>query len=140
MREWWNWNTRRTLNPVPIKGLRVRLPPLAPPNQKEIIMEDGIITFNSQIAQSLGFTRDKFSGDSYLWKIGNSIYISNIESKEKGKGYLRSLFESIEANNLAVKVPTPLRRMQEILQKNNFVPIVDDNMECEVWGRPLERK
>ena len=51
---------------------------------------DGIIPMDCELAKELGFTSDKFESFSYLWKQGEYILISMIESKEKNKGYLKT--------------------------------------------------
>lgn len=98
-------------------------------------IEDGIIKPGSPAGDFLGLTKERFSGDSYLWKSGKYVWVSNIESKIKGVGYLRNLFETIEANKYQIVVPTPMRRMQEILEKNGFGPFRDSHTGCEVWLR-----
>lgn len=96
-------------------------------------IKEGMIRINSEAAKEFGFTTELFSGDSYLWKAGDTIIVSNIEAKIKGKGALRSLFEKIEEKNFTIAVPTPMRRMQEILVKNGFRPTVDEEDGCTLW-------
>jgi hypothetical protein len=99
-------------------------------------MEDGIIEVDSQFGKELGFTYDQFTRTSYLWKSGQTIYISAIEACERGKGNLRRLFQAIEAKGLTIKVPTPFRRMEEILRKQGFKHTVEDGPDMpgvEVW-------
>lgn len=81
-----------------------------------IELSDGPILLDSDRAQSLGFTSDKFDG--YLWKIQDAILISFIVSKQRGN--FRQLVQRIHQLGLTVKVPTPLGRMQEILLKNGY--------------------
>ena len=45
-------------------------------------MIDGIINLDTERGRELGFTRDRYGG--YLWKTGDSIIISFIESKQRG--------------------------------------------------------
>ena len=84
-------------------------------------IKDGIIRVDSQLGQELGFTKDKFSPDSYLWKDGDRIIISLIFSIKEGEGYLSELFDTIESMGYRVAVPTPLARMQAILINKGFV-------------------
>ena len=83
-------------------------------------MKDGIINIGTPAADALGFTSDKFHEDSYLWKKGDSIYISFIESVSPGKGDFRGLVEKIRSLGLTVKIPTPFSRMEEICRKNGY--------------------
>lgn len=101
-------------------------------------MADGIIRVNSGFGEKIGFTSDKFSPDSYLWRVGERITISFIISKHEGKGNLSALFNNIESIGLRIAVPTPFARMQAILEKKGFVMhLKDTDMgECEVWEKP----
>ena len=94
---------------------------------------EGIILLGTPAAQELGFTQDHFSEDSYLWRIGDSIMISNIECKTPGNGHFRRLLETIESKKFTIKVPTPMRRMQEILDKNGFYHSIDPEQGFQVW-------
>ena len=82
-------------------------------------MKDGKIGINSEFGKEIGFTDDKFSG--WLWKKGNYIYVSFIESKQEGKGNLSKLFNSIQAKGFGIKVPTPFSRMESIIKRKSFV-------------------
>ena len=83
-------------------------------------MKDGIINIGTKDADSLGFTEDKFTMDSYLWKDKDCIYISFIASVSPGKGDFRRLVAKIHSLGLTVKIPTPLSRMDEICRKNGY--------------------
>lgn len=97
----------------------------------------GIITLNSQFAKSIGFTNDKFTSASYLWKTNNTITISFIESINKRKGYLNGLFNKIKVLNYKIAVPTPLGIMVNILKKKGFEQtfVWDDKFKdnVELW-------
>jgi len=80
--------------------------------------KDGIIKLDSELGRELGFTSDKFEG--WLWKNGNDIWISFIESKHKGRGDLSRLFETILEKGYTIKVPTPVDKMKLILIKKGF--------------------
>jgi hypothetical protein len=95
-------------------------------------IQDGIIKINSPAAKEFGFTTEHFTGDSYLWKMEDAIFVSLIESKTPGNGSLRTLFETIEKKNFTIVVPTPMRRMYEILVKNGFQPTRSED-GCELW-------
>jgi len=77
---------------------------------------DGIIELDTKRGNLLGFTSDRFDG--YLWKSGDAVLVSFIVSKKRGN--FRELVRRIHALGLAVKVPTPLGRMQDILIKNGY--------------------
>lgn len=77
---------------------------------------DGKIELDTERARRLGFTKKKYDG--YLWKTGNAIIISFIESKKRGN--FRELVRRIHELGLTVKVPTPLGRMMEIVRKNGY--------------------
>ena len=84
-------------------------------------MIDGIINLDTDFAKEIGFTSDRFmAGISYLWKSGNRIIISAIESKQEGKGYFRNLLENIEKRGYEIAVPTPFARMKDICLRNGF--------------------
>lgn len=92
-------------------------------------MKDGLIEIGSEKANELGFSRKLFEG--YLWKIGDIIYISFIVSRRQNEGNLSMLFAKIEERGFRVAVPTPLGKMQSILQKKGFLPTHEG--EHEVW-------
>ena len=100
------------------------------------VQADGIIKIDSPLGQELGFTSDKFSADSYLWKDGDRIIISMIFSLKEGKGALSGLFDVIESEGYKIAVPTPLGKMQSILMKKGFV--WHQEGECEVWEKRKE--
>ncbi len=100
---------------------------------------DGIIELNSPFATELGFVKGKFFG--YLWKDGDRITISFIESLHPGKGNLRALFDKIESLGFAIAVPTPSVRMRAICERRGMVPVMEfdpqfeDNVELMVSPR-----
>lgn len=95
-------------------------------------LSDGIILLGSESAQILGFTSDKFGG--YLWKDGNAIIISLITSHVKGN--FKSLIERIRSLGFAVKIPTPLGRMEQIVIKNGYrheIEISELGLFVDMW-------
>jgi len=96
---------------------------------------DGIIQIDSKQAKEFGFTSDKFSKDSYLWKEGKNIYISLIFSNKPGNGDFSKLLKSIWAGGCTVKVPTPFSHMKTILRYFYFTKTFEETEmgECEVW-------
>jgi hypothetical protein len=104
-------------------------------------MRDGIINLDTARGRELGFTSDRFDG--WLWKRGDAIVVSFIESYERGN--FRELVERILAMGLTVKIPTPLGRMQQIVEMcgyehtREFSPEFGENVD--VWVlRPEPRK
>lgn len=98
-------------------------------------MQDGVIALGTPEANELGFTADKFDADSYLYKDGDSIYISLIKSIEERKGYLKSLVDAIRNKGFRVKIPTPLGRMVAIVEKNGYVLTMEpfEDYRAQVW-------
>ena len=95
---------------------------------------DGPITIDSPRGESIQFTSDRFSSDSYLWVRGEAVYVSFMESKARGN--FRTLVEAILAAGMTVKVPTPLGRMEQIVQKCGYEFAVEDDHDIgpvEVW-------
>jgi hypothetical protein len=96
---------------------------------------DGMIGIGSEAAGRLGFTADKFCG--WLWKTGDAIYVSFVVSRQPGQGNFSALVDSILSNGCAVKVPTPLGKMRDILQHKGFSPSMEFDDELgeavEVW-------
>jgi len=98
-------------------------------------MTDGIIILNSDRGKEFGFTSDKFGG--WLWKTGDEILISFIESYKQGKGNLRALFDKIVEKGYGIVVPTPFARMEMICKKYGMEYEVRDDklmgpVECYV--------
>ncbi len=95
-------------------------------------MENGIIILDSDRGKEFGFTSDKFNG--WLWKAGNEISISFIESREQGKGNLKTLFDKIIEMGFTICVPTPFARMEMICKKYGMKKIIRQD---EMFG-PVE--
>lgn len=96
-------------------------------------MKDGII--NPSKNNPFGFTAELFDG--YLCKLGDDIFISLIESREPRKGNFRRLCESIMSQGFILKIPTPLGRMQEIVEKNGYTHTLEFSVgmqsDVDVW-------
>lgn len=95
----------------------------------------GIIDLDTDFAKQIGFTSDKFDG--YLWREDKYIMISLIISKHKGSGHLSELFKKIHSLNYGIKVPTPMPKMEAILQKYGFHKTCEydgfNKCDVEVW-------
>jgi len=102
-------------------------------------MNDGIIAVDSNYGKEFGFTRDKFTRDSYLWKLGDRIMVSFIISRHPGQGHLSELFAAIEEKGFRVAVPTPSAHMRRILKRKGFVPHMEtgDLGLVEIWEKSL---
>ena len=99
-----------------------------------LALADGIIQPDSARGELFGFTHDKFFG--WLWKDGDTISISCIESLDPGKGNFRQLVSRIREMGFKVEIPTPLGRMEQIVEKNGYAKSlkVDSIMgKVEVW-------
>lgn len=82
-------------------------------------MIDHKIELDSPFAQKIGFTSGKFFG--WLWRKGNVIYISFIESKHESQGNFRELIKNINDKGFTIKVPTPFPKMEEICKRLGFI-------------------
>lgn len=79
---------------------------------------DYYVPLGSKLANKLGFTIEKYSG--YLWKAGNWIYISLIETRKEHQGYLRNLFDNIHSARYNIYIPCPNHRMTKIALQYGF--------------------
>jgi hypothetical protein len=100
-------------------------------------MNDGMIA-PGEAPASWGFTADRFTADSYLWREGKRVMISFIETKSKGKGHFSTLVKAIEADGLVVDVPTPLGQMQRILERWGWKSRQFEDVT--VWSRDSEER
>ena len=87
---------------------------------------------------AIGFTADKFSADSYLWRKGDAIWISLIFANHPGKGDFSRLVKNLEAAALKVIVPTPFAHMAAILTAWGYQPFQHPD-GLEVWCRPSDK-
>ena len=100
-------------------------------------LEDGVIDVGTERGDAFGFTSDKFRG--WLWKSGERVAISFIESVEPGQGHFKALVAGLHAAGFTVAVPTPLGKMEAILKRWGFVESreywerIGDNVE--IWSK-----
>jgi len=99
------------------------------------MIADGIIQIGAA-PEAWGFTRERFAGDSYLWKDGEVILISFIESVHEGRGHFSALVRAIEASGFRVAVPTPLGKMVAILSRWGWKPVLIEDAVCWMNGKP----
>lgn len=90
-------------------------------DEVEKINVDNIILLDSEEAKIFGFTSDKFSKNSYLWKNNNEIIISFIVSIHEHHGNLLNLFLTIRNQGYNIFVPTPFPRMRSICCKFGMI-------------------
>ncbi len=95
---------------------------------------NGIINVDSDDGKKLGFTSDKFDRTSYLFRAEDEIVISLITSRNEGQGNFRKLLETLEEKFRVVIVPTPSRRMRDILGRRGYlmtnVDFGDEVVQC----------
>ena len=96
---------------------------------KELIPE-GIINIDTQAGKYLCFTSDGFDPHSYLWRKGNTVVVSFIISKQKGR--FQKMMARIVEMGFDFEIPAPTKRMAEIGRKQGWIFCKKD---CEVFGR-----
>lgn len=84
-------------------------------------MKDGQILLDTPYAKKVGFTSDKFRSCSWLWKMGDYIYLSMLWSKKENQGYVTNLIDNIIKSGFGIKVPTPFPKMVMICAKRGFM-------------------
>jgi len=89
------------------------------------MINEGIIEIDTDSAKELGFTSDKFSNSSYLWRKDNTIIISFIIAV--GKGAFCQLIKTIQDKGFDFEIPTPSNRIREIAKKQGW------NFERKLW-------
>ena len=107
---------------------------------RDFMDEDFEIRVDSVWGQAFGFTSDKFFG--WLWKKGDEIVISFIESLDRNKGNVSRLFRRIEEMGYRIAVPTPLGKMVMMLMKWGYKPEMRNFLDnkVEVWTKCASRK
>jgi len=106
-------------------------------------MKDGIINIDSDGARAFGFTSDRYAADSYLWRKGDFIIVSFIETKNKGNGDLSRLFDRILKAGYGIKVSSPLGIMPDILSHKGFEQTIEnDDMfgGVEIWVKSVGKE
>ena len=107
-------------------------------------IEEGIIETTSEVGKKLGFTKNIFGTGSYMWYRDGYIWFSMIVVKEekRNKGHLKRLIKNIEDKGFKIKIPTPLSKMKQYLEKYDWkktteiVTTPGGNKEpIEVWVR-----
>ncbi len=89
-------------------------------NRSRKIPYQGIVRpSNSEFCKTIGFTPDKFDG--YLWIENKELWITSIQSLNRGKGNMRFLFSKAEELGFTIVVPTPFPHMTSILKRLGFI-------------------
>lgn len=87
-------------------------------------MKEDFITVDSELGKQIGFTSDKFSKNSYLFrdKSKRIVILSLIESLHEHQGNFLTLLQNITEKNYAMAVPCCVnKRLERILLKFGFV-------------------
>jgi len=93
---------------------------------------NGAIFPDSIEGKELGFTSDKYSFASYLFRQDKVITISFIETITPGSGHFSLLLDNLKKAGYSIRVPTPSNLMRVILIKKDFIGTRDNN-GCEIW-------
>lgn len=97
-------------------------------------LPDGLIEIDSDVGKQIGFTSDNFYSGSYMVKAQGYLWVNCIMARRRGR--FAPMMQTIEKLGLAIKIPTPFRRMREIVEKNGYRQTFeyDDVLgEVEVW-------
>lgn len=103
------------------------------------LIPEGILMLNDELS-FLGFVVRNFSMDSYLWRDGNTIWISLVIAYSDRKGNFRKLIRALnEELGFDIAIPTPIGRMKEIVEKNNYQKyqvengLADGSKTDDIW-------
>ena len=83
-------------------------------------IDKGCIMVDSEKGKEFGLTSDRFTEDSYLWLEGNTLYLSNIISKEEGKGHVLHILQTAKERGLDMACVPVSFRMEYILMRFGF--------------------
>lgn len=61
--------------------------------------------------------------DGYISEEGEGVFISAIESKNKGNGDFSRLLKQLKENYKWIKIPTPSNQMRKITERKGFILI-----------------
>lgn len=79
--------------------------------------------------------------EGYVWEKDGGIYISLIESKDKGKGNFSKYLQELQEKYEFIRVPTPFALMRQICMRKGFTETFEwfeeVGEECEIleWRR-----
>ena len=95
------------------------------------------VKVDSEFGKQIGFTSDKFSTHSFLFKDEKEIYISFIAAIQEGKGHFTNLIKELELRNYKIKIPTPMGVMLLYVKKHGYKQIAEYDklidLTYEVW-------
>lgn len=86
-----------------------------------------------------GFTRKRWSPDSFLAQRGGEVFIALVAAHHRGRGYFRDLVAKIEQTGRTVVVIAPLEELSAILLRWGFVPTAVGSTfadRLDEWRRP----
>jgi hypothetical protein len=92
---------------------------------------NGCEPVGSEFCVSVGFDVQRFEG--YLWRSGQTCWISLVVSKQPGQGHFSELLNRLRARGFEVRVPNPAEDMQGILRHKGFSILDDDPL---MWVSP----
>jgi len=99
--------------------------------------KDGIILPGATAyARRIGLLKDRFTTQTFLWKREGEVYISFVETHSPGQGHFRELVENLLKMGYVVKIPTPLGRMEHLVQSNGYTKTIETTPHgdpCEVY-------
>jgi len=105
---------------------------------KPIFIEKGVIPFSETFHPEF---------DGFIGEVKDGVIISQIRSKEPGKGNFSKLLKELKAKYNWVRIPTPSNTMRYIATKKGFVSKeeyfpepFDEWGEMLVWTKAVELK
>jgi hypothetical protein len=109
--------------------------PLAPQKKPDFVCLPG-----DPRVKKYGWIKSKFEGYLSFVPEENTIYVSSIWSKQRGRGNFSHLVKNIRKAGFTVKVPSPSPLMEGIckhlgfINKPEFFPEIGETIECYVLG------
>lgn len=100
--------------------------PLSQQQKPDFVCEPG-----DPRVKKFGWTKSKFSG--YLSIEENTIWISAVWSKQRGKGNFSKLVKNIHKAGYQIKVPGPFPHMEEICKHLGFVKTTELFTQAGEW-------
>lgn len=96
-----------------------------------------LILPDSDFGKSVGYSAEFFESEkNWLFRQDQTIFISCIESRNEGKGFVRNLFKNLLNKRFIIKIPNPLGKMVILVRKWGFV---EDFISVFLPGFPEEK-
>lgn len=83
--------------------------------------QQGLIRTDSEQGRQLGLTSDRFTNDSYLWLVGNTLHLSLLTSKNEHQGYVLNILNNAKAKGYDMRCYPISPRMCMILSRFGFL-------------------